>query len=166
MTRRVIFLDLDGVLVPGQAWLEPANDGAAKLLAGSRTRETLTAAAEAVRFSRIAVLLLNRLCWTTAARVVVSSDWRHSVDVDLRAKLLAEGVEEQYLHRDLLCPKKLTASKGQEIRLWLRDHPDAAGIAIDDDRLEGCPVTQVVTAYDQGLDVEAYRRAVAALEAL
>lgn len=162
--ERVIFLDIDGVLLPGSAWLAPDNDGPARLLAGAQSREELTAAAAAVRFDRVAVLLLNRLCWATGAQIVVSSDWRHSVDVDLRQKLLAEGVEEQYLHHDLLCPKKLTATKSQEIGLWLRSHDGAGGIVIDDDVLEGCPVPQVLTGYDRGLDVEVYRRALALLE--
>jgi hypothetical protein len=107
MTRRVIFLDIDGVLAPIRRWdrygdLEPA-----------------------------CIEVLNEIVASARAEVVVSSTWRHGKTVaELQAMLEAEG----FIGR--VVDKTPTASpggnRGEEIAAWLAEHAVGGFVIIDD----------------------------------
>jgi len=106
-TRRVVFLDIDGVLAPIRRWdrygdLEPA-----------------------------CVEVLNGIVSSARADVVVSSTWRHGRTVaDLQAMLEAEGFTGRVVDKTpTVAPG---ADRGEEIAAWLAEHAVGGYVIIDD----------------------------------
>ena len=107
MTRRVIFLDIDGVLAPIRRWdrygdLDPA-----------------------------CIQVLNEIVASGGADVVVSSTWRHGKTIDeLQEMLEAQGFAGRVLDKT---PSDLPgAGRGEEIAAWLADHAVGGYVIIDD----------------------------------
>jgi len=107
MTRRVVFLDIDGVLAPIRRWdrygdLEPA-----------------------------CVEVLNEIVASARADVVVSSTWRYGkMVVELQAMLEAEGFTGRVVDKTpTVAPG---AGRGEEIAAWLAEHAVAGYVIIDD----------------------------------
>ena len=102
MTRRVVFLDIDGVLAPIRRWdrygdLEPA-----------------------------CIEVLNEIVASARADVVISSTWRHGKRVaELQAMLEAEGFTGRVVDKTpTLAPG---AERGDEIAAWLAEHAVGMG---------------------------------------
>ncbi|ONH84238.1 hypothetical protein APZ41_005345 [Roseomonas mucosa] len=134
---RVLFLDIDGVLLSGRAWLLPTNQRLqAMIRAMSGRAATMRLVAEAV-FDPVAVELVNRVADATGARIVVSSSWRYTVGPEAtRGKLLEQGLLEKLMHPDWACAPTGPGSndKPRDIARWLEDHPEVADhLAIDDE---------------------------------
>jgi len=95
MQQRIIFIDIDGVLLPTRMWAASANMRVLtdKVPLGDR--------APMLRFDPGAVGLLVRLCKLTGAKLVLASNWRmtwqHGVKA-LRAKLTSEGLGPEFWH--------------------------------------------------------------------
>jgi len=107
MTRRVIFLDIDGVLAPIRRWdrygdLDPA-----------------------------CIQVLNEIAALGGADVVVSSSWRYGKTVaELQEMLEAAGFTGSVLDKT---PIGATgASRGEEIEAWLAEHAVGGYVIIDD----------------------------------
>jgi hypothetical protein len=106
MTRRVIFLDIDGVLAPIRRWdrygdIEPA-----------------------------CMDVLNEIVAVSGAEVVVSSTHRHGKTVaELHEILRAEGFRGSVVDKT---PTVEAAERGDEIAAWLAEHPVAGCVIIDD----------------------------------
>ena len=107
VTRRVIFLDIDGVLAPIRRWdrygdLDPA-----------------------------CIQLLNEIVAAGNADVVVSSTWRHGRTVaDLQAMLDGQGFAGRVL--DTTPTNMPGALRGEEIAAWLAEHAVVGYVIIDD----------------------------------
>jgi hypothetical protein len=105
--RRVIFLDIDGVLAPIRRWdrygdLDPA-----------------------------CVQVLNEIVWRGGAEVVVSSTWRYGKTVaELQAMLDAAGFTGYV--RDKTPTGAPPTGRGAEIGAWLAAHAVAGYVIIDD----------------------------------
>ena len=105
--RRVIFLDIDGVLAPIRQWdrygdLEPA-----------------------------CVEVLNEIVRSTGAEVVVSSTWRYGKTVaELQAMLDAAGFRGRVLDKTPV--GEPGSYRGDEIAAWLAEHPVGGYVIIDD----------------------------------
>jgi hypothetical protein len=106
-TRRVVFLDIDGVLAPIRRWdrygdLEPA-----------------------------CVEVLNEIVASARADVVISSTWRHGKTVaELQAMLEAEGFTGRVVDKT---PTVVPGAKrGEEIAAWLAEHAVDGYVIIDD----------------------------------
>jgi hypothetical protein len=106
-TRRVVFLDIDGVLAPIRRWdrygdLEPA-----------------------------CIEVLNAIVSSALADVVVSSTWRHGRTVaELQAMLEAEGFIGRVVDKTpTVAPG---ADRGDEIAAWLAEHTVGGYVIIDD----------------------------------
>ena len=107
MTRRVVFLDIDGVLAPIRRWdrygdLEPA-----------------------------CIQVLNEIVASARADVVVSSTWRHGKTVaELQAMLEADGFTGRVVGKTpTIAPG---AERGAEIAAWLAEHAVGSYVIIDD----------------------------------
>ena len=106
-TRRVIFLDIDGVLAPILRWdrygdLDPA-----------------------------CIRVLNEIVAGGGADVVVSSTWRHGKTVaELQEMLDAEGFAGRVL--DKTPTGTPGADRGDEIAAWLAEHAVGGYVIIDD----------------------------------
>jgi HAD domain in Swiss Army Knife RNA repair proteins len=107
VTRRVIFLDIDGVLAPIRRWdrygdLDPA-----------------------------CIQVLNEIVTRGGADVVVSSTWRYSKTVaELQEMLAAQGFTGCVLDKTPTGPPG--ADRGQEIAAWLAEHAVGGYVIVDD----------------------------------
>ena len=107
MTRRVVFLDIDGVLAPIRQW--------------NRYGDLDTAC----------IRVLNEIVARGGADVVVSSTWRYGKTIgELQAMLDAEGFSGRVL--DKTPTGAPGADRGEEIAAWLADHAVAGYVIIDD----------------------------------
>ena len=106
-TRRVIFLDIDGVLAPIRQWdrygdLDPA-----------------------------CIQVLNEIVARGDADVVVSSTWRYGKTIaELQAMLAAQGFTGCVL--DKTPTGAPGADRGEEIAAWLAEHAVSGYVIIDD----------------------------------
>jgi hypothetical protein len=107
VTRRVIFLDIDGVLAPIRRWDRYGD------------------------LSPACIKVLNEIVAGGDADVVVSSTWRFGKTVaELQAMLDAEGFAGRVLD---MTPTDLDgASRAEEIAAWLAEHAVADYVIIDD----------------------------------
>ena len=104
MTRRVVFLDIDGVLAPIRRWDRYGDLDSA------------------------CIRVLNDIVARGGADVVVSSTWRYGKTVaELQAMLDAEGFTGRVL--DKTPPG---ADRGEEIASWLAAHAVEGYVIIDD----------------------------------
>jgi hypothetical protein len=124
MSAPILFLDIDGVLLPARAWAQPANAEARRLMR-QRGRDAMREAQELVAFDSLAVGLVNRLAAVTGARIVIASNWRYSFGVEgTRDKLLAQGLDAALLHEHHSCPRTsvMRWEKARDIDEWLQVH--------------------------------------------
>jgi hypothetical protein len=137
--RRVIFLDIDGVLAPIRRWdrygdLDPA-----------------------------CIQVLNEIVACSGADVVVSSTWRHGKTVaELQAMLVAQGFAGSVLDKT---PTGVPgARRGEEIAAWLAQHAVAGCVIIDDHADMGELRTHLVQTHPaHGLQRADVTRAIAML---
>jgi hypothetical protein len=107
VTRRVIFLDIDGVVAPIRRWdrygdLDP-----------------------------VCIRVLNEIVALAGADVVVSSTWRHGKTVaELQQMLDAEGFTGCVLGKTPTGTPG--ADRGDEIAAWLAEHTVGGFVIIDD----------------------------------
>ena len=107
MTRRVVFLDIDGVLAPIRRWDRYGDLEAA------------------------CIQVLNEIVAGTGAEVVVSSTWRYGKTIaELQAMLDAAGFTGSVIDKTPLGPPG--ADRSDEIAAWLAEH-DVTGYVIVDD---------------------------------
>lgn len=133
---RVLFLDIDGVVLHGQA---------------------LWATKNPRHLPPEKIALVKNVCDRSAAVVVVSSTWRYSDET--RDMLLFAGLT---LHPDWRTPHRLDKigsviagqRRGAEIQQWLDAHPEVSSYAIvddDSDMLPGQMARFVKTTFEEGI---------------
>lgn len=120
MTNKVIFIDVDGPLIPLRAIYLPTQT---KIMSV---------------FDPCATSMLLKLLDDSGAKLVISSSWGHQgskVCADLFTK---NGIDaDKYFHFDWRTPRKMSSSRTQEIKWWLDDHPEVTHyVAIDDEGLD------------------------------
>jgi len=108
--RRVIFLDIDGVLAPIRAWDRYGD------------------------LDRACIEVLNQIVARAGAEVVVSSTWRYGKTVaELQEMLEAAGFTGRVV--DTTPIGTPGAGRGEEIAAWLAEH-DVSGYAVIDDHAD------------------------------
>ena len=162
----VIFLDIDGALLPTRARALPGNQAAIeRILRGERPRriEDFPQA-----FDPVAVALLNRLADRADAHFVISSNWCTGGDQEpdraekVRALLIQNGVAAERFHDDFVTPRTFRSEKPRELQLWLDEHPEVWNwITIEDDYWsdDRC----IPCLYEDGLSTDVYHKACLAL---
>lgn len=148
---KVIFLDIDGVLVTRQS----------EKAAGEKRRDYFRQYGEdipapdryALQADKACVAALNEITDTTDACIVVSSQWRRGLMVaELRNILGAMGVTGKV--RDKTRDGD-TAERGIQIKAWLEGPGKARGVesyvVLDDFGVEGHEGRQVQTTWEHGL---------------
>jgi hypothetical protein len=107
VTRRVVFLDIDGVLAPIRRWDRYGDLEAA------------------------CIQVLNEIVAGAGADVVVSSTWRYGKTVaELQAMLDAAGFTGAVIDKTPLGPPG--ADRGDEIAIWLEEHAVVGYVIVDD----------------------------------
>ncbi len=119
-SNKVIFLDIDGVLVTKEVFEEdPFTDEVSCWMH---------------KFHKPSVDALNHLIEKTGAFVVISSSWRnmHTFE-ELKQKFEREGAHFNF-HEDWRTIRNYDWKRGQEVSEWLSRHPEITSWAsIDDD---------------------------------
>jgi hypothetical protein len=139
MTTPILFVDIDGVLLSGRAWLLPVNRRLQVAGAKLTRQEATKLIGREAQFDTCAVALVSRICQATGARMVVASSWRYTVGYEqTRAKLLEQGLSEAMFHEDWACPmaRFSTPKKLSDIEYWLDEHRDtrpSSWLVLDDD---------------------------------
>jgi hypothetical protein len=115
MTTKVIFVDIDGPMIPLRAWFLPNQTPIVSI------------------FDPCAVSLLLRLVDRSQAKLVVSSTWGlHGYDSCMET-FEKNGIHRDLFHEDWVTPRKMSSARYHEIRWWLDRHPEVThSVAIDD----------------------------------
>jgi hypothetical protein len=107
VTRRVVFLDIDGVLAPIRRWDRYGDLDSA------------------------CIRVLNEIVARGGADVVVASTWRYGKTIaELQAMLDAQGFTGRVL--DKTPTGAPGADRGEEIAAWLAEHAVSGYVIIDD----------------------------------
>lgn len=124
---RVIFLDIDGVLNSSQSaayWYRRYKNGTA-----SRMNAFMTVCP--IAYSNLQTILEK----LPDLQIVLSSTWR--LQPDYLDKLRDAGIEPDILSKIIDRTPQLQ-ERGEEIRMWLNDHPVDDFVIIDDDVFDLC----------------------------
>ena len=112
---KIFFLDIDGVLNSENYYKKV-----------DRTKKDWN------KFNPLAVEMIRRLIAEFDASIVISSTWRYGLVKELRNELNKSGLVK-YLHKDWKTPEIYPSHRGEEINLWLDNHPEAIDYVIIDD---------------------------------
>ncbi|MGG5890473.1 HAD domain-containing protein [Falsiroseomonas sp. HC035] len=156
---RVVFIDIDGVLLTRAGWLHPRNAEARAAMAEG-TWDGRQRGMSLVSFDQHAIWLLNRLARLADAHIVVSSMWRRSFGAEQTvAKLVAEGLDATLLHADPACRGLASSTPAEDILDWLRWHrlrpmPDRPEELPDEEQSEERRLLRAYSAdyWDEGWD--------------
>ena len=157
----ILFLDFDGVLMNGRAWLLPENQAYLGRIGSIAPQEAL-----GLRFDAVAVALAVRLVERTGGRFVLHTSWFSQLGQAAVEHLVAQGVDPALIHED-----RSTCALGEEkagcVARWLARHPHEAGpfVLIDDHDEPDLPqaVTAIRTDFMEGLGLADYAAACLAL---
>lgn len=145
---KIIFLDVDGVLNSGE-WI----DKNPKL----PSRE---------RIDPAAVARVNNLIAKTGAKIVISSSWRTGfLGLANGFSFLTEFFGKFGITQIVgMTPSFLGKPRREEIIAWLKEHPVASFVILDDDEAANVLGRQIRTHFEDGLQDSHVERAVAVLQ--
>lgn len=145
MTRRIIFLDVDGVL---NSYRNVIADGGFPFPKGSSMEQDPRHKEE--NLDRLAIGMIRRLCKEFDAEIVLHSTWR------MHTNAIEFGKRVDLPVIDATSP---TRGKPASIRLWLQENPDVKNfIVIDDDNMDQ-PKRQIFTSVYEGFTYADYVKA-------
>lgn len=139
---KVLFLDIDGVINSYRT---------AHAMGGF---PFTTTSEDLIRFDLTAIKLIQRICEDGDIKIVLSSTWRIHRD----AKQIGEDLRLPIIDAT---PIKLGGTRGEEIAMWLRDHPEVTQFVIVDDDSDMLPNQQkrfVKTTIADGLQFHHYQK--------
>ena len=144
---RIVFLDIDGVLLTGRYSFRAGQPGGAKRPADPE-----------------AVSALNQILSQTGAVIVVSSTWRLDYTLaEMTDALRRWGVAGLVLDQT---PEAAGAVRGEEIRAWLAHTAETGRFVIDsyvilvDEDEDGSSDRLVQTRFEEGLTMDHAQRAI------
>jgi hypothetical protein len=129
--RNIIFVDIDGVLLPGKMHLFDRNRKAVSdFLAGSP--EGIVP-----YFDPIAVRIFQLWALHSSAQIVLCTNWAFGDDrrIDFVKHIMkSNGLDFQY-HASPVTPRRLTSNKLHNVGLWIDDYGQAGDtyLVVDDD---------------------------------
>ena len=141
--NNIIFLDIDGPLMPTRQWLHPENS----LLRREFVQDPSTKDAarwwktinerpdfcERIKFDSVAVEMFNQWARLGNAQVVVASNWANWLSKKQLKTIFKCNNLTFKLHRDWRTPKKFTSNRVHEIGMWMTEYPRANALVVDDD---------------------------------
>jgi len=132
---KVIFLDIDGPLLPAKQWFHPTNAELRREYGDSWWKEINKHPdfKDRVVMDPVAVEAFNLWQELGDAKIVLATNWRRWIDTDDIVYILERNGMRVNLHDDFKTPAKFTSNRMQEIGMWMDDNPDTTGIIVDDD---------------------------------
>lgn len=138
--EKVLFLDIDGPMIPRRAFYLP--------------KQTLVVS----KFDPVAVALLNSVLDKTGAKLVVSSTWGNLGIEVVKPSFEENGISWDQVHQDWVTPRKLTDSRVHQIRMWLDKHPGIdLWASLDDENLD-LDGRNVHVSFDDGMLLKHYHK--------
>jgi len=144
----VIFIDIDGPLLPARQWYAPENAQVLREIGGDVSKILFDfELKKRLRFDPVAVAMFNVWIEFSKAKCVFSTNWKmHTSAIELLELCLINGMNVE-LHSDPVTPSKFTPLRSHEINLWLSDNSESINnyIVVDDDYsmspdiLRSCP---------------------------
>ncbi|MGH7744562.1 MAG: HAD domain-containing protein [Candidatus Dormibacteria bacterium] len=140
---KVLFLDFDGVL-NSNVWFKANKDA---ILA-----QTTFLARDAAEIDPIALARVRRVVELTGAQIVVSSSWRIGNPIDRLREIIKEaGWPDAPIIGVTPWPRN-TTFRGDEVALWLKQHPKVTKfVCLDDDGDFHPDQSLVQTSWDDGI---------------
>ena len=125
---RVIFLDIDGVLLTFRNWISPDNLGFVLSPVEERIGD--------LQLDVGCIALIARLCDLTDASLVLASTWRktwpHGYEA-LLDRLVAQGLGRELWHEDWMLPVLPGRHKSHEMASWTDGRSNVVALIIDDE---------------------------------
>lgn len=121
--NKIIFLDIDGPMIPGRAYCLPKTKQKYKgVLAGVMTE-----------FDPIAVSMLNEICELRGWEIVLHSSWIRIVGGQVTYDhCIKQGLISQSFHEDAWCDET-EHWRYTRVAKWLSNHPEVESYVILDD---------------------------------
>lgn len=148
---KVLFLDIDGVVLPGRAYMLP-----------NQSEGVVTV------FDPCAVSMINKACEKQDRKIVLHTSWirtgfwRIGVDGpgDVHEHCIAQGINPDLFHEDAYCNRDIHW-RYDRVAEWLARHPEVTDFFIVDD--EPDPDDRFVghlinTDFDEGITMKQFRR--------
>ncbi|MBB3175472.1 hypothetical protein FHR90_003328 [Endobacter medicaginis] len=156
----IVFLDIDGVLLPTACWsLKSAIDAWQRLRWCTDESERELIYTNDVQFSAVAIALMNQLCTRCRAQIVLVTSWRwHHSQEYIRRILSSHGVAEEHWHADYACVDT-GGGKRADVDEWLSRHAEVTAWVVVDDQSGELGFADLGIDGEQGLTISSYRRA-------
>ncbi len=138
---RVVFLDIDGVLLTTGNWLQPDNFE----FVISPVEERM----DKVRLDPRSTAFIVRLCDLANASLVLASSWRRTWPYDhgaLLDHLVEQGLRRDLWHENWMLPVLPGQKKWQELAKWTEAASNLVGLIIDDEKPDDPPPLYAVKA--------------------
>lgn len=134
--RNIIFIDIDGPLLPTKQWMTKEN--AAVLAEGKGFLNTIAgdfALKRNIRFDPVAVWMFNMWAKYSNALGVLSTNWMNHTTIEEMEELFSLNGLNIELHRDPITPKKMSSYRCNEIQWWIDEYQKEIDlfIAVDDE---------------------------------
>lgn len=127
VVKKVLFLDIDGVMIPKRAHLLKNE------MTSNERLEYPQSVAE--RFDPVAVAMLKDVILKTYSKIVISSAWASIFKKKGIEELFVDNkMNPDWIHEDYATPRDKVSIRVKEIKAWLDLHPEVTKYcAIDDD---------------------------------
>lgn len=146
---KVLFLDIDGVLLPGRAYALP-----------NQTNNPYVTV-----FDPCAVAMLNEALRKQKRKIVVHSSWvKHWTKQEILTHLLGQGLREEDFHEDWYTDPHFHW-RYDRVRDWMSRHKEVTDWVVVDDEI---PTNQedlwflkghaIFTEFDEGITMSIYRK--------
>lgn len=138
MTEKILFVDIDGPLIPGRSYFldqQPIKNKLADYQFEDQKRFEFYVDKFGLQMTMdpIAVAMVNDILKQTNASIVVHSTWSYLFnEKDVKKVLEVNGIHGPY-HEDWTTPKDPNTRREHQVKLWLDKHPEVDMYAILDD---------------------------------
>jgi hypothetical protein len=148
---KILFLDIDGVLIPSRAYMLP-----------NQTKPIVST------FDPCSVSLLVDAVKRSKRKIVLHSSWIRTKflasevhDGDVVGHCIKQGIPSELFHDDPYCCRD-TSYRYDRVTKWLTDHPDTTEyVIVDDEPVEGdykCKSHLIQTDFDEGITINIYNK--------
>lgn len=115
MSDKIVFLDIDGPMIPYRCLVMPGQTGIMTI------------------FDPVAVSLLNHLCEEHGWKIVLHTSWVRIMGGEETFKhCVQQGIKAQHFHSDAFCDENIHW-RYTRVAKWLEQHPEVTQYAMLDD---------------------------------